>query len=107
LRRARLLEGSLQLDLAAASQIGLLAQIDLAPGLLLSLGALGQKPAGGGKPLQALGLTAQNFIGLGLFGLAAGVAALPLDLAEHVIEPVEVFLDPLQLALAHLAPALE
>ncbi len=97
----------LQLSLTAPGNIGLLAKLQVTPGLFFQFRAFREQPARRRQPLQDIGFLAQDLVGFSLFGLAAGITELPLDLTQHVIEPVEVFLNPLELALAQFAPPLE
>ena len=76
-------------------------------GLNRQLFALIDQPARRRVTLQLAEFRFDDLVGLRFFRLPAREAELTLDLAEHVIDAREIFLDPLELALAHLAPALE
>ena len=90
---ARAVERALQLRVATVLRRQLFALID--------------QPARGRVALEFAELGLDDFVSLGLLGLPAREAELALDFAEHVIDAREIFLDALELALAHLAPALE
>src|SRR5579885_203184 len=69
--------------------------------------ALGNQTARRRQPLQLGKLGPDYLVLLGLLRLAAGVVKLPLDLAQDVVNPREVFLYPFKLALGNLAAPLE
>ena len=82
-------------------------QLRVAAGLRRQLFALIEQPSRRGVALQLAELRLDDLVGLGFPCLPAGEAELTLDFAEHVVHAREIFLHALELALAHLAPALE
>src|SRR5208337_5006421 len=92
---------------AGASAVEPALQLRVAAGLRRQLFALIDQAPCRGVTFQFAEFGLDDFVGLGFFGLPAREAELTLDFAEHVVHAGEIFLHALELALAHLAPALE
>src|SRR5208282_3172993 len=82
-------------------------QLRIAAGLRRQLQALIDQSSRSGVTFQLAELRLDDLVGLGFPGLPARETELTLDFAEHVVHAREIFLHALELALAHLAPALE
>src|ERR1700688_3649967 len=59
------------------------------------------------KAFELAELRLDDFVGLGLFCLAAREAELALDFGDYIVNAGEIFFDPFELALAHLAASFE
>ncbi len=97
----------LKLGQRFASRLALGVEFLGARATLLEASALFEQPARGSQPFQFGQLDANRLIGLGLFGLAAGERQLAFDFGQHVVDAGEVLAHAVELALAHLASALE
>ena len=86
---------------------GVLAQFKLARRMCREVRMELDQAAAGRQPFELRKLRTNQLVGFSLLCLPAREIELAFDLAQHVVDAREVFLDPLELALAHLAPPLE